>query len=127
MKTKVQQYVDGVGGVRMWGFCPAMDLLDAVPGGGDADAPVNILSLMAGDISSCLKTMAQMRRHAAARPVNLYMVEKHPEVLARHILLLAIFFDEDLGPRECRHTFSKVSALVYLLSKATVELTFENF
>jgi len=114
MKTKVQQYVDGVGGVRMWGFCPAIDLLEAVPdgaagaGGGDADAPINICSLMAGDISSCLKTMAQMRRRAAARPVNLYMVEKHPEVLARHILLLAIFFDEDLGPRECTEIFLEV-------------------
>ena len=110
MKTKVQQYVEGVGGVRMWGFCPAVDLLDVAPMGdpSDEDAPLNLCSIMAGDISSCLKTMAQLRRHAQTRPVNLYMVEKQPEVLARHILLLAIFFDEDLGPRECTEIFLEV-------------------
>jgi dynein assembly factor 3 len=110
MKTKVQQYVEGVGGVRMWGFCPAVDLLDVVPtDGADVnDEPINICSLMAGDIGSCLKTMTQMRRRAKARPVNFYLVEKQPEVLARHILLLAIFFDEDLGPRECTEIFLEV-------------------
>jgi dynein assembly factor 3 len=52
--------------------------------------------------------MAQLRRHAKTRPVNLYLVEKVPEVLARHILLLAIFFDDDLGPRECTEIFLEV-------------------
>lgn len=110
MKTKVQQYVEGVGGVRMWGFCPSVDLLELAPAdvAGDADAPINICSLMSGDIGSCLKTMAAVRRRAATRPVNLYMVEKYPEVLARHILLLAIFFDDDLGPRECTEIFLEV-------------------
>ena len=108
MKTKVQQYVEGVGGVRFWGFCPAVDLVALAPPDAADDAPVNICSLMAGDVSSCLKTMAAMRVRAETRPVNLYMVEKHPEVLARHILLLAIFFDEDLGPRECTEIFLEV-------------------
>ena len=112
MKTKVQAYVEGVGGVRMWGFCPSVDLMDLLPNDDAADdsddGPINICSLMAGDVGSCLKTMAQLRRHAKTRPVNLYLVEKFPEVLARHILLLAIFFDDDLGPRECTEIFLEV-------------------
>ena len=112
MKTKVQQYVEGVGGVRMWGFCPAIDLLDVAPADGsqgdDEDTPLNICSLMAGDIGCCLKTMVQVKRRSKVRPVSVYLVEKQPEVLARHILLLAIFFDEDLGPRECTEIFLEV-------------------
>jgi dynein assembly factor 3 len=52
--------------------------------------------------------MMAMRLKAQMRPINVYMAEKQPEVLARHVLLLAIFFDNDLGPRECTEMFLEV-------------------
>jgi hypothetical protein len=55
MKTKVQQYVEGAGGVRMWSFSPAVDMMELMPTDDNTgDAPVNICSLMAGDISRCI-------------------------------------------------------------------------
>mmetsp|Transcript_3332 Transcript_3332/g.11495 ORF Transcript_3332/g.11495 Transcript_3332/m.11495 type:complete len:416 (-) Transcript_3332:1010-2257(-) len=105
MKTKVQQYVEGVGGIRLWGFSPSEDLSNMVDG--SKDDVLNILSMMPGDICSFLMTIA--RRHTKkTQQINYYIVERQPEALARYILLLSIFFDDDLGPRECTEIFLEI-------------------
>ena len=67
MKTKVQQFLEGQGVVRMWSTCPSIDLLDLVKKPDDEvlkqDAePLEILSVAPADIGSLLMTMCRLRR-----------------------------------------------------------------
>ncbi len=98
MKTKVQQFTEGVGGVKLWGFSPAVDLSSLAPvDESSQNKPLDVLCMFQGDISSTLLTMSRLRRHAEREHVHVYLMEQAPEVLARHLLLLSIFIDPDLG------------------------------
>ena len=69
MKTKVQQFLEGQGVVRMWSTCPSIDLLDLVNSSkGDLKSestsaePIEILVMSPGDIGSVLMTMCRLGR-----------------------------------------------------------------
>lgn len=108
MKTKVQQFMEGTGTVRMWGFSPAVDLHELAPQGDAEQKELQALCVMPADVSSILLTMGKLRRKGGNVKTNLYVMEKHPEVHARHILLLSLVFDPDLGMRECTEIFLEI-------------------
>jgi len=100
--------MDAIGVHSFWGFSPALDLQQVhrtvfgaplppgMAGGGDVPgaplAPLRVLCVSPGDIRHVLKTVAQRRRHSD-RPVHVYLYERTPEVLARHLILLAAATD----------------------------------
>ena len=101
--------LDGAGGVRFWGFSPATDLTPEAPtaaeGGTAETEPLRALLIGASDVRHLLATLAGAARRAhdsgtAARPVEFAVYEREPEVLARHLLLLAIALDFELPRRE---------------------------
>ena len=75
---------------------------------GFKEKEINCLGVLPGDIGSALFTMARLRCEGGEQPVNMYVMESHPETLARHVLLMSIVFDEDLGPRECTELFLEI-------------------
>ena len=78
MKTKIQQFMEGLGVVRMWSTCPSIDLLDLLPqpvfqDSKDSESPPETLDVMCvapGDIGSILMTMCRMGRREFASPVS---------------------------------------------------------
>lgn len=67
-----------------------------------------------GDIMSALLTMSRLGRAPQREMVHVYVMEQHPEVLARHLLLLSIFIDPDLGEFVLVCCFLKVKPLLIL-------------
>jgi len=110
MKTKVQQFAEGTGVVKMWGHSPSVDLLSLLPEHLQKDpaSPCNILCVHPGDITSVMMTMSRLGRRPEREKVSVSVMEDTPEGLARHLLLLSIFLDTDLGPRECTEMFLEV-------------------
>jgi dynein assembly factor 3 len=105
--------IEGAGAVRFWGFSEARDLLGdltkAREAQSDPDSPLRALLLCPGDVRHLLHTLASLARtnsaqkdssSAAAPPVEFAIYEREPEVLARHMLLLAIALDFELPRRE---------------------------
>lgn len=91
---------------QFWGLSPAVDflsLLERQPSPGDTQEPLRVLQSAVYDCRHTLQTLGRAPRHAAAlgaRPVHFYMHEEEPEVLARHLLLLAIFFDHNVTAKD---------------------------
>ncbi len=81
MKTKVQQFMEGHGVVRMWSTCPSINLLDLLlqqatnsdPNSTpiQTNEPVEILCVAPGDIGSVLMTMCRLRRQKLDSEVGL--------------------------------------------------------
>ncbi|KAJ1479463.1 hypothetical protein T484DRAFT_1604893, partial [Baffinella frigidus] len=55
--------------------------------------------------------------------VNMYVMENYPEVMARHVLLIAIVLDEELGPRECTEMFLEIYGNSMLRKQTSAYLT----
>jgi dynein assembly factor 3 len=118
---------NGAGGVRFWGFSPAVDLVDEVAasasGAADASDLLRVLMISPGDARHVLKTAAGCARRAAeggasaAREVEFCVYEREPEVLARHMLLLAIALDFELPRRERAEVLLEVWANTQLREK----------
>ena len=90
--------LDGIGVHHMWGFsqsfnCQAMYekacKIAAKNAPQNTAKPLNILLSQPSDIRHLLKTVAERRRHAR-RPLHFYIMDGPPEVLARHMLLIAV-------------------------------------
>jgi dynein assembly factor 3 len=97
--------LEGAGAVRFWGFSPAVDLIKEAPPDASASELLRILMIAPADVRHVLKTVAAEHERAAsggvpARQVEFAVFEKEPEVLARHMLLLAIAVDFELPRRE---------------------------
>lgn len=120
MKTKIQKFSEGIGAVKFWGYGPALDLSTLAPCVDSCEKSSSAPSLKAlcvfpGDIMSALLTMSRLGRAAPQREmVHVYVMEQHPEVLARHLLLLSIFIDPDLGEFVLVCCFFKVQPLLVL-------------
>jgi dynein assembly factor 3 len=111
----------GLGIHSMWGFSPSMDLLSFESlhqwiGGDEGinildrneeeeiDDSINILLVQPSDPRHIIHTLSQRFRKAdfytsgktgsSVRPINFFILENETEVLARHLLLLHVFFDE---------------------------------
>ena len=110
--------IEGAGAVRFWGFSEATDLLPdmmahvkptaAAPAADDEPPPaLRALLISAGDVRHLLHTLASLARarkqdtaSAPKETLEFAMYEREPEILARHMLLLAIALDFELPRRE---------------------------
>jgi dynein assembly factor 3 len=101
---------EGIGPHAMWGMVPAADLLrdGALPASARCKEEVRLLLLQPGDIGHVLKTMACRGRHPANRRISFYVHEPTNEVLARHLLLLAIAHDWEIPIRQRANVFLEV-------------------
>jgi len=88
----------------MWGLSPCLDLLlycrtcnhhfTPIPSN-----PIRILLLHPCDPRHLIKTIVRYsRKENNHRPIHFYLMEPISEILARHLLLLQIFFDCDKTP-----------------------------
>jgi dynein assembly factor 3 len=99
--------MEPIGAHQFWGYSPALDVqqVHSTVFGGHADeaadtsTPLNILLVNAGDARHVLKTIAQRFRHSV-RPLHFYVHERSLEVLARHMLQLAVACDWELPLRQ---------------------------
>jgi len=106
----------------MWGISPHVDLLSGVSP--DTSDAVNILLICPSDPRSAIATIAEARAKrinespdASSNHTKLrfYIVEESLEVLARHFLLLHIFYDEKLPIRQ------RASLYLEVLSNSLVQ------
>ena len=121
--------LQGAGGVRFWGFSPATDLAAEAPAlattTGDDDQPLRFFLCAVSDVRHLLHTVAAAARKAhesgaPARPMEFAVFEREPEVLARHMLLLAIALDFELPRRERAELLLEVWANAQLREKTAV-------
>ena len=73
---------EGLGFHSMWGYSPAVDVLDVIDvydksshddkelSSGDNNKPINILLIKCGDIRHIIKTLSQRFRHKTRRPLH---------------------------------------------------------
>ncbi|XP_062506774.1 dynein axonemal assembly factor 3-like [Corticium candelabrum] len=104
--------MDRFGAVTWWGFSPALHLLDEgllekarLEEKGEDEA-LNILLIGMGDIRHIIKTLALSHRHRKPK-LKFYIIENSLEVIARHMLLLAVVFEQpdQLGLQEKAELF----------------------
>jgi len=89
---------DALGSNQLWGWSPAKDLLEPLP---ETTGDISILLASPGDLRSVLRTISGRRSHDRKMgPITLYVYERTPEQLARHLLLLRIAFDWELPLRQ---------------------------
>jgi dynein assembly factor 3 len=99
--------MEPIGAHQFWGYSPALDVQQVhstvfgahANEADDASTPLNILLVNAGDARHVLKTIAQRFRHSV-RPLHFYVYERSSEVLARHMLQLAVACDWELPLRQ---------------------------
>merc|ERR1711970_618266 len=104
----------GMGVVPCWGNGPSMALANAE---GEAR---NVLLVGTGEFGHVLKTSAAARLRAQttdSEPVHSYVIEKHPETLARHCVLLATALDAQIGLRERTELFLEIYGNAFLSPK----------
>ena len=115
--------LDGAGGVRYWGFSPATDLTPEIPDSAKADdGPLRFLGIAISDVRHLLKTLAAAARQTQesgkpSRTFEFAVYEREPEILARHILLLAVALDYELPRRERAEVLLEVWANCLLREK----------
>ena len=105
MQTNTEKFVwgaatrtDALGSNQLWGWSPAKDLLDPLP---ETEGDLNVLLAAPGDLRSVLRTISGRRSHERKMgSINIYVYERTPEQLARHLLLLRIAFDWELPLRQ---------------------------
>ena len=98
----------GAGAHRFWGFSPALDLLAEAPEAPtDPDALRRFLLLSPGDPRHVLRTLGALARlrgsgteQGDAPTLEFSVYEQQPELLARHLLLLAVALDFEIPRRE---------------------------
>lgn len=70
----------------------------------EGDEPINVLILDGADLRHVVKTLAK-KRPQEHRRLRFYLLEKHPEVLARHLLFLQVVNNKALPIRERMELF----------------------
>jgi dynein assembly factor 3 len=91
----------------MWGFSPAVDLLEKAPT--TVTTPLRILVARPSDIRHVLVSISRRRRHKMP-PIHFVVVENELEVLARHLLLLQVVCDWELPIRQRATVFLELFA-----------------
>eukprot|EP00873_Tetraselmis_striata_P008924 jgi/Tetstr1/429188/TSEL_019141.t1 len=94
--------------------------------GSDRGAPEPFRTLQVGaqDCRHTLATLCRAHRHAApaAAPLEFFVHEADPEVLARHLLLLAVLLDEGYPVRDRVEMFLEVHGNALLSERTAVYL-----
>lgn len=123
----------GIGFHSMWGFSPSRNFLDiqhqsstkkkkeqALDDSYDNNQePLNILLVEPSDPRHIIHTISRRHRQSSKsqnkkvglkknRPINFYILETQSEVIARHILLLHILFDDEIQIRQRAALFLEV-------------------
>lgn len=94
------EVTNGIGFHSMWGFSPSKNLLRVCENSNSTsdDTPIRILLLQPCDPRHIIHTVSHRRRSSKTsinlRPIHFYVFEPQPEVIARLIFLLQVFFDE---------------------------------
>eukprot|EP00741_Cyanophora_paradoxa_P005585 tig00000912_g5414.t1 len=116
--------MDGVGASLLYGFSPALDLLEFIPERlrGQQD-PVHILQLCGGDLRNVLKTVSFSGRHGPSRPLNFYVYETTYESLARYLILLEVALDTSVPIRERVDIFLEIYGNTQLREKTSAAVT----
>ncbi|KAI8998199.1 hypothetical protein BC832DRAFT_122164 [Gaertneriomyces semiglobifer] len=118
--------MEGIGTTLVWGFSRALDLqrrdaLNEMPlteAGSTSTAdqePLKMLLVGSGDIRHIVKTIAHNWRHGN-RELHFYIVEPQVTTLARMLLLLSIFCEQDteMGLEERTETFLELYGNILL-------------
>lgn len=126
MGTSLMQ--EGLGAHAMWGLNPSMDLLSHLPShnkdsigiGTQVETSVrtemSVLLLAPGDIGHILRTIScRRRRHRHVERLEIYLWDTPMEVLARHLLLLAVAHDYEVPLRR------RASLLLEIYGNALVQ------
>eukprot|EP00667_Euglena_gracilis_P010066 EG_transcript_10247 len=83
----------GVGKEALWGFTPAVDLLDVVPTETtEAADEIAILLTGASDCRHVLKTLSRARRHTC-KPIHFIIHEPNLRTYARHLMFLQFLLE----------------------------------
>ena len=83
----------------MWGISPQTNLVSGIDPVSPDDA-INILLLCPSDPRSIIATNADARVKGGVSELRFYILEENLEALARHFLLLHVFFDESIPIRK---------------------------
>ncbi|KAI9349625.1 hypothetical protein BDR26DRAFT_852486 [Obelidium mucronatum] len=112
--------MEGAGTAGIWGFSPAIDLFSSVVDeSGLSEA--NFLLMGTKDARHVIKTIAHIGRHKEFKGnLNFYVHEDQAPILARTILLLSIFLDQetDVSDMEQTQLFLEVFGNIYLREKS---------
>ena len=116
--------------MRFWGFSEARDLLKDLPASsgsaGDA-APIRALLVSTGDVRHMMETLASIAKRPkdapAHAPIEFAFYEREPEILARHMLLLAIALDFELPRRERAELLLEVWANTLIREKTAAYIS----
>lgn len=117
MASGANNGVLGLGVHSMWGSSPAADLPayasstrsgGAAPAEGEESAaPLRVLVANPSDIRHVLASISRRRRRSVPA-VEFYVLERVPEVIARHLLLLQVACDWELPVRQRATVFLEV-------------------
>ena len=83
----------------MWGISPQTNLVSGIDPA-SPDGAINILLLCPSDPRSIIATIAEARVKGGVSEIHFYVLEESLEALARHFLLLHVFFDECIPIRK---------------------------
>ncbi|KAJ3052228.1 Dynein assembly factor 3, axonemal, partial [Rhizoclosmatium hyalinum] len=112
--------MEGAGSVGIWGFSPAMDLMESVEPVTDGQ-DAHFLLMGAKDARHVIKTISHVGRHSEFTGcLNFYVHEDQAPLLARTILLLSVFLDQEseVNNEEQTHLFLEFFGNIYLRSKS---------
>jgi len=99
-------WADGMGVVPSWGNSPAIDLATTM----DDVSPEKFALIATGEFSVALKTFAAARLRGDEGEKTAYIIERRPETLVRHCVLLAVAIDHTISLRERTEIFLEVYA-----------------
>ncbi|KAJ3319066.1 asparagine-linked glycosylation protein [Blyttiomyces sp. JEL0837] len=117
--------MEGAGSVGIWGYSMAYDLSDSFVSSNSATSQTTSDSNIADKLSPggkdarhILQTIARAKRHAN-RKMNFYILEPQPPLVARNLMLLHLFFEEeeDISLLERAQRFLEVYGNCYLRQK----------
>lgn len=102
-------WADGMGVVPVWGSSPALDMASG------SDTPQNKFLLVAtGEFGHCLSTFAAHRLRGDESTQEAFLLERRPETLVRHALLMAIALDNNITLRERSEIFLETYGNTFL-------------
>ena len=94
----------------MWGFSPATDMLQyAASTEAGAAKPLRVLVASPSDIRHVLLSISRRKRNRSLdQPLEFFVLERVPEVIARHLLLLQVVCDWELPVRQRATVFLEI-------------------
>ena len=101
----------------MWGISRAANISPFQERKGEE---TKALLLCPSDPRSIVKTMANLSTENTGAHICFYIVEEHPSILARHLLLIYIIFDKSIPIRQRTQMFIEVFSNAKVSEKSAV-------